>query len=198
MIQAIIVAGTFVLIAFAFVVYDIMVQSRNKKMIVDAARTNAIVSQLFPGDIAAKMMDRPRTQEKKNAFRNESDDLVAKSQQPHSSRPLADLYLEATVLFADIAGFTAWSSVRSPDQVFELLETVYRHFDEISHRRNVFKVETIGDCYVAVAGIPVPRRDHAILMGLFARDIMARMHLVVKRLEQTLGPGNFLLTYFRV
>lgn len=43
----------------------------------------------------------------------------------------------------------AWSSVRSPDQVFELLETVYKHFDAIARRRNIFKVETVGDCYVS-------------------------------------------------
>jgi len=52
------------------------------------------------------------------------------------------------IVFADIAGFTAWSSVREPCQVFTLLETLYHAFDEIAKRRRVFKVETIGDCYV--------------------------------------------------
>jgi class 3 adenylate cyclase len=42
--------------------------------------------------------------------------------------------------------------------VFTLLETVYHAFDEIAKRRRVFKVETIGDCYVAVTGLPDPRR----------------------------------------
>ena len=45
------------------------------------------------------------------------------------SKPIADLFPSATVLFADIAGFTAWSSVREPTQVFTLLETVYSAFD---------------------------------------------------------------------
>ena len=52
----------------------------------------------------------------------------------------------------DIAGFTAWSSVRDPAQVFILLETIYAAFDKIATKRKVFKVETIGDCYVAVTG----------------------------------------------
>jgi hypothetical protein len=56
--------------------------------------------------------------------------------------PIADLFPEVTVMFADIAGFTAWSSVREPAQVFTLLETVYRSFDHIAKRRRVFKVET--------------------------------------------------------
>ena len=43
----------------------------------------------------------------------------------NSTTPLADLFLETTVLFADIAGFTAWSSAREPSQVFILLETIY-------------------------------------------------------------------------
>lgn len=52
-------------------------------------------------------------------------------------------------MFADIAGFTAWSSVREPGQVFTLLEAIYGAFDAIAKRRGVFKVETIGDSYVA-------------------------------------------------
>jgi hypothetical protein len=48
---------------------------------------------------------------------------------------------------ADIASFTAWSSVREPSQVFMLLEEIYNSFDAIAKKRRVFKVETIGDSY---------------------------------------------------
>jgi hypothetical protein len=58
--------------------------------------------------------------------------------------PIADLFPNTTVMFADIAGFTAWASVREPSQVFTLLETVYGAFDTVAKRRRVFKVETIG------------------------------------------------------
>ena len=63
------------------------------------------------------------------------------------SKPIADLYSNTTVLFADIAGFTSWSSGREPCDVFILLETIYFGFDQLARRRRVFKVETIGDCY---------------------------------------------------
>jgi class 3 adenylate cyclase len=63
--------------------------------------------------------------------------------------------------FVLISGFTSWSSGREPSQVFILLETLFHEFDKIARRRNVFKVETIGDCYVAVSGIPVARKTHA-------------------------------------
>lgn len=59
------------------------------------------------------------------------------------SRPIADLFPSATVLFADISGFTAWSSEREPVQVFFLLESLYKAFDRIARRFGVFKVETV-------------------------------------------------------
>jgi class 3 adenylate cyclase len=49
-------------------------------------------------------------------------------------------------------------SIREPKQVFTLLETLYGAFDGIADRRGVFKVETIGDSYVAVVGLQEPRK----------------------------------------
>jgi class 3 adenylate cyclase len=74
--------------------------------------------------------------------------------------------------------------------VFTLLETVYHAFDEIAKRRRVFKVETIGDCYVAVTGLPDPRKDHAVVMARFARDALNKMNDLTKRLEVSLGPDT--------
>ena len=118
---------------------------------------------------------------------------------------------------ADLVGFTAWSSVREPSQVFILLETIFRAFDEIAVRRGIFKVETVGgkkllfaalgcvamcclltrchyrsktDCYVAVAGLPDPRKDHALVMAKFARDCIRNFGVLAKKLERTLGPGK--------
>jgi class 3 adenylate cyclase len=48
--------------------------------------------------------------------------------------------------------FYSYYRAREPSQVFILLETIYRAFDKIAKQRRVFKVETIGDCYVAVVG----------------------------------------------
>ena len=55
-------------------------------------------------------------------------------------KPIADLFPHCTVLFADIAGFTAWSSEREPTQVFTLLQKVYMSFDKAARKRGVFKV----------------------------------------------------------
>ena len=74
--------------------------------------------------------------------------------------------LSPIVMFADVEGFTAWSSVREPSQVFTLLETIYAAMDRVATKRNVFKVETVGDCYVAVCGLPDPNDNHAVGLQL--------------------------------
>ena len=59
-----------------------------------------------------------------------------------SSRPIVDNYSCATVLFADIAGFTAWSSQRDPYQVFTFLETLFAAFDAAAQEHDIFKVRS--------------------------------------------------------
>jgi class 3 adenylate cyclase len=99
------------------------------------------------------------------------------------------LFTSVTVLFADITGFTAWSSVRKPSQVFTLLEAVYDAFDSIAKRPGVFNVKTIGDCYVAACGLPVPRNDHAVVMACFSAKCLQLVG-ILQSLEILLGPGT--------
>ena len=121
------------------------VQNRNNKVVDAAARSNAIVSSLFPSNVRDRLLaENQETDGKKSNTRTGKSDR----NDVYKSKPIADLFPETTVLFGDIVGFTAWSSVRDPTQVFTLLETVYHAFDQIAHRRKIFKVETIGDCYV--------------------------------------------------
>jgi class 3 adenylate cyclase len=51
-------------------------------------------------------------------------------------------------------------------------------------------VETVGDCYVAVTGLPQARSDHAVAMARFARDCIQRSRTLTPKLEATLGPGT--------
>jgi class 3 adenylate cyclase len=189
-IYAAVVAFTFVLVAVVFFIYDLLVQHRNEKIVVTAARSNALVSSMFPDAIRDRLLQQNDAQSKQGHLKSylmHGDDGGSGSL---SSKPLADLFLETTVLFADISGFTAWSSVRDPTQVFTLLEEVYKVFDAIASRRRVFKVETVGDCYVAVTGLPEPKKDHAVIMARFAKEIMQIMGKITRTLELTLGPGT--------
>jgi class 3 adenylate cyclase len=75
-------------------------------------------------------------------------------------------------------------------QVFQLLESIYNSFDEIAKARKVFKVETVGDCYVAVTGLPDPQASHAVIMARFASECLSKMADVTRRLETSLGPDT--------
>jgi len=85
--------------------------------------------------------------------------------------------------------------VREPTQVFTLLECLYGSFDTVAKRRGVFKVETIGDSYVAVVGLPKSRKNHAMIMVRFAADCRERASTLLNQLETTLGPGTNALAF---
>lgn len=88
---------------------------------------------------------------------------------------IADLH-EASVLFADISGFTALARDLSAEKIVDLLDRTFRRFDDIAQSHEMEKIKTIGDCYMAAAGIPEPRADHvdrAVMMGL---DLLRSMN----------------------
>lgn len=87
----------------------------------------------------------------------------------------------------EIAGFTKWSSDRSPGEVFQLLEKLYNAFDELAEQQEVFKIETIGDRYVAVTGIPSAQSDHALLLTNFANDLLKRFSKELEIVAPVLG-----------
>lgn len=77
-----------------------------------------------------------------------------------SEGPIADHHAEASVLFADIAGFTGLSATLPPDELVSMLNTVFTGFDHLAREHGVEKIKTIGDAYMAVAGLPEPALDH--------------------------------------
>ena len=195
----VLIAVLFISMAAIFATYDRFVQARNKKVVGAAARSSAIVSSLFPEAVRDRLMEQQKNDAKSRNLKGflaaDKSALSTKNRvSMFQTKPIADLFPETTIIFADIVNFTAWSSVRDPSQVFTLLETVYNAFDDIARKRRVFKVETIGDCYVAVCGLPEPARDHAIRMARFAKDCMRKMWVIVKKLESTLGPDTGDLT----
>jgi class 3 adenylate cyclase len=134
-----------------FFVYDNLVERRQSLILSKAEQSTAIVSSLFPTNVRDRLMQTTNeTDTSGNQILIRSPrltSLLGESAQGNkaNSQPIADLFPNCTVLFADIAGFTAWSSAREPTQVFMLLESVYHAFDKVAARRRVFKVETIGD-----------------------------------------------------
>eukprot|EP00934_Nitzschia_sp_Nitz4_P002155 Nitzschia sp. Nitz4//scaffold6_size259037//151917//155608//NITZ4_001087-RA/size259037-processed-gene-0.270-mRNA-1//-1//CDS//3329556932//2155//frame0 len=179
------------------------VERRQAKVMQSAVQSNAIVASLFPSNVRERLFQHEQQVESYGKFEHNKTRIKSflsdssngnkpldVQENPSSQTPIADLFPQCTVLFSDICGFTAWSSVREPSQVFTLLEALYGAFDKLATKRNVFKVETIGDAYVAVVGLPEPCKDHAVVMAKFARDCLFRMMDVVQGLEKSLGPGT--------
>jgi class 3 adenylate cyclase len=75
-------------------------------------------------------------------------------------RVIADRFPEATVLFADIVGFTPIAAGLDPERLVALLDEVFSTFDALADDRGLEKIKTIGDAYMVAGGIPVPREDH--------------------------------------
>jgi len=84
---------------------------------------------------------------------------------------IADGFDAVTVLFADIVGFTAFAEARPPAEVVAVLNRLFSRFDELADRHGVEKIKTIGDAYMVVAGLPVPRADHQEALAEMALDI---------------------------
>jgi adenylate cyclase len=84
---------------------------------------------------------------------------------------IADAHDEVTVLFADIVGFTPLAGRLSPPDVVALLDRVFARWDVLAARHGVEKIKTIGDAYMAAAGIPIPRDDHVEAIAEMALDM---------------------------
>lgn len=156
-------------------------EKRQETIAITAAKSNALVSSLFPEQVKEKLLvnqQQPTSiyQAGREYFQgggagggggggglgdNHTNHNPNDPNAPYydtsirpkflDSKPIAELFPETTIMFADIVGFTAWSSVREPAQVFTLLETIYNAFDAIAKRRGVFKVETIGKGFLWLA-----------------------------------------------
>ncbi|CAD8074022.1 unnamed protein product [Paramecium sonneborni] len=75
------------------------------------------------------------------------------------SRQFSDVYNDCTILFADIAGFTKYSSSVQPEEVVSMLKNLFDEFDKLTQVHNVFKLYTIGDCYVVIGVTDNFKRD---------------------------------------
>jgi class 3 adenylate cyclase len=89
---------------------------------------------------------------------------------------IADNFAEVTVLFGDLVGFTALSSEVPAAEVVDMLNGLFSRCDEIATDLGVEKIKTIGDCYMAVCGLPKPCGEHAQIMAQMALRMMDATH----------------------
>jgi PAS domain S-box-containing protein len=86
---------------------------------------------------------------------------------------LAERFDEATVLFADIVGFTPISSRIAPLELVNLLNQIFSDFDKLAERYGLEKIKTIGDAYMVAGGLPLPRANHAEAIAEMALEMQA-------------------------
>jgi len=99
---------------------------------------------------------------------------------------IADQVGSASVVFADIVGFTKITTGMKAYEVVSCLNKLFSEFDQLAAQQGVEKIKTIGDCYMAVSGVPLSRPDHATAAANLALDMIS----ITERL-QTAFPVPF-------
>jgi class 3 adenylate cyclase len=93
-----------------------------------------------------------------------------------ATQTIADHFAAASILFADLVDFTPLAQRLPPAEMVGILDQLFSRFDALVERHGLEKIKTIGDCYMAAAGVPNPRPDHArraALLALEMRDVLA-------------------------
>jgi class 3 adenylate cyclase len=88
-----------------------------------------------------------------------------------STDTIAESFESITILFADIVGFTKFSSSTSPKELVDLLNQIFSMFDEIVDRYGAEKIKTIGDAYMVAGGLPQRSDNHAEAIACLALDM---------------------------
>jgi class 3 adenylate cyclase len=95
-------------------------------------------------------------------------------------RLIADDIECASIVFIDLVGFTAYSKDRKASDVLQMLNDVFDKFDGLIIKYGLEKIKTIGDGYMAAAGVPEPCDDHSVRATNFSLDV----HIVLKEINE--------------
>lgn len=136
---------------------DRLIEAQRLVIDQERERSEKLLHSILPMSVAAELKARPGT--------------------------VAETHDDVTVLFADVVGFTPLSSDLPADELVSLLNVVFSRFDELSERFGVEKIKTIGDAYMAAAGLPAPRPDHAEACA----NLALAMSAAVRSLSVSLG-----------
>jgi adenylate cyclase len=147
-----------------------------------ALRRQAQLLQAQNERLQREMQERARAQEALRMEQQKSEQLllnilpkaiVDKLKQLQGS--LAERFDDVTILFADIVNFTPLAAQISPLDLVNWLNQVFSEFDRLAEHHGLEKIKTIGDAYMVVGGLPLPRKDHveAVMEMALAMQITA-------------------------
>lgn len=104
----------------------------------------------------------------------------------HPEDPIADSFGEASILFSDIQGFVPLSHGLGAVRTVALLNEMMRRFDALADKYGVEKIKTIGDAYMAVAGLPIPVGDHVDRLARMALEMLDEKDAVATQFGVTI------------
>jgi adenylate cyclase len=133
---------------------------------------NLLFVQVFMG-ILVQVLTQNLNQERRKSdvlLRNVLPEVIAEElKQTDRVQPID--YESASVLFTDFVGFTQIAEGFTPQELIEELDSCFSEFDRISKKHRLEKIKTIGDSYMAVGGVPLANRTHAVDCVLAALEI---------------------------
>jgi guanylate cyclase len=134
-------------VVFLLLAYFTRLRDRGQDLLVaEQAKSDALLLNILPQTVARQLKD--------------------------GHLAIAECFDSASILFADIAGFTPLSAELGVERVVELLNDMQTVFGDIMERYGLEQIRTIGDGYMVVSGAPTPRPDHAHALAGAALDML--------------------------
>jgi class 3 adenylate cyclase len=121
------------------------IEVRTHELELERARSESLLLNILPQEIAQTLKERSGT--------------------------IAQRFDQASVLFADMVGFTPLSAEMTPEEMVELLNTIYSFYDSLTEKYGLEKIRTIGDNYMVASGVPRVRPDHAKALARMALEM---------------------------
>ncbi|MDB6170474.1 MAG: two-component hybrid sensor and regulator [Verrucomicrobia bacterium] len=160
---------------------------------IEAGAEDYVPKPFNPVILRARMgasLDKKRLRDQERAFLAELQSERAKSERlllnvlpkaigdrlKSGAQTIVDAVPEATVMFADIVGFTRIAAGLPAARTVSLLNEIFSEFDHLSDEVGIEKIKTIGDAYMVVGGVPVPSTDHAVRCARMAFAMMDAIH----------------------
>jgi len=114
-------------------------------------------------------------------LKNMLPDPIATRLKYDPDQPIADRFAEASVMFADLVGFTPIFGKLEPERMVGLLNEIFCRFDELCQQVGAEKIKTIGDAYMVVSGAPIPNDSHAIDLIRLAQQMLVCVREIDER-----------------
>ena len=141
-------------------------------------RKNDELKKLFDQVVAERKLS------ERLALHVPADSIAARLQ----ARPdvTADSFADVTMLIADVVGFAEMTPAVTSERLTLVLEEIFTVFDGLAAGRGLRKIKTLGNSYMAAAGVPVPSSDHAVRAAHLSLDMIAGLDRFNERSDSTL------------